>query len=182
MTDSSKYRIRTYEWDCPEAIHNEAQSMSGLEFLQKGMVGTRRRPPIAQTLDFYLKEVEEGKAVFVSTPAEFHYNPIGTVHGGYYGTLLDSAMGCSVHTLLAPGEGYTTLEYKVNIVRALTAKVGEVRCEGWVVYRGSRMATAEGKIVDANGKIYAHGSTTCMIFSSWDARGDKKKRGQGGGN
>jgi len=175
MSNSPKHRTRTYEWDCPEAVHNEAQSMSGLEFLQKAMIGGGTRPPMAVTLDFRLDEVSEGKAVFVSTPAEFHYNPIGTVHGGYFGTLLDSAMGCAVHTLLSPGEGYTTLEYKINLVRALTAEVGEVRAEGWVVYKGSRMATAEGKIVDRNGKIYAHGSTTCMIFSSWGARGDKKK-------
>ncbi len=173
-SDTDNHRRRTYEWDCPSAIHNEAQSMSGLEFLKTSMVGERRRPPIANTLDFYLAEVEEGMAEVVSAPAEFHYKPIGTGHGGYFGTLLDSAMGCAVHSTLAPGEGYTTLEYKINLVRALTSEVGEVRSQGWVVHRGHRMATAEGKIIDASGKIYAHGSTTCMIFSSWGAR-DKPK-------
>jgi len=177
MSETPKHRSRTYQWDCPEAIHKEAQSMSGLEFLQKAVIGKRARPPIAETLDFSLQEASEGKATFVAVPAEYHYNPIGTVHGGYFGTLLDSAMGCAVHTLLQPGEGYTTLEYKINLVRALTAEVGEVRAEGWVVYKGSRMATAEGKIIDSKGKIYAHGSTTCMIFSTWEARGDKKNGG-----
>lgn len=174
-SDSDKHRSRTYEWDCPDAIHSEAQTMSGLEFLKKSMLGEERRPPIANTLDFYLAEVDEGKAAFVSTPAEFHYNPIGTVHGGYFGTLLDSAMGCAVHSTLSPGEGYTTLEYKINLVRALTSEVGEVRCEGWVVHRGRRMGTAEGKIIDAAGKIYAHGSTTCMIFESWGSRDSSKQ-------
>ena len=167
MPNSPKLRSRTYEWESPEAIHSEAQTMSGLEFLRSGMLGDSRRPPIAHTMDFWLTEVEEGKAVFASEPAEYHYNPIGTVHGGYYGTLLDSAMGCAVHSTLAPGEGYTTLEYTINLVRPLTTKVGEIRCEGWVVHRGSRMATAEGKIVDLSGKLYAHGSTTCMIIPNW---------------
>jgi len=167
MTPPPKHRSRTYEWESPEAIHSEAQTMSGLEFLRSGMLGDTRRPPIAHTMDFWLTQVEEGKAVFASKPAEFHYNPIGTVHGGYYGTLLDSAMGCAVHSTMAPGEGYTTLEYKINLVRPLTIRVGEIRCEGWVVHRGSRMATAEGKIVDLNGKLYAHGSTTCMIIPNW---------------
>ena len=164
MSDAPNHRSRTYEWDSPEAIHTESQSMSGLDFLKKGMLGDGRRPPIGHTMDFSLAEVEEGRVVFVSTPAEFHYNPIGTVHGGYFGTLLDSAMGCAVHSTLVPGEGYTTLEYKINLVRALTSSVGEIRCEGWVVHRGRRVGTAEGKIIDADGKLYAHGSTTCMIF------------------
>lgn len=173
MSDDTTARTRTYSWESPDAIHEEGKAMSGLEFLRSAMTGADRRPPIAQTMDFSLVEVEEGKAVFVSTPAEYHYNPIGTVHGGYFGTLLDSAMGCAVHSTLAPGEGYTTLEYKVNLVRAMTSKVGPVRCEGWIVHRGSRMATAEGRIVDAAGKLYAHGSTTCMVFDSWGAR-DRK--------
>lgn len=155
---------RTYSWESPGAIYAEAKSMSGLEFMRTALIGGDRRPPIAHTLDFQLAEVEEGKAVFVSSPQEFHYNPIGTVHGGYFGTLLDSAMGCAVHTTLAVGEAYTTMEYKVNLVRALNVEVGPVRCEGWVVHRGRRMATAEAKIIDQAGKLYAHGTTTCMIF------------------
>ncbi len=151
-------------------MHEEVRKMSGLEFLKSAMVGGKQRPPMGSTMDFYLAEVEEGKAVFVSTPAEFHYNPIGTVHGGYCGTLLDSAMGCAVHTVLGPGEAYTTLEYKINLVRPITDKVGEMRAEGWVIHRGTRVGTAEGRLIDAAGKVYAHGSTTCMIFSSWDNR------------
>jgi uncharacterized protein (TIGR00369 family) len=178
MSDEAEPRTRTYSWDSPDANAAAAHEGSGLEFLQAMLDGRLPRPPMARTLDFGLAEVREGEAVFVSTPAEFHYNPIGTVHGGFFGALLDTAMGCSVHTTLRPGEGYTTLEYKVNLVRPMTSAVGEVRCEGWVVHRGSRVATAEGRIVDGRGKVYAHGSTTCMIFASWDQR--DRGRGEGG--
>ncbi len=169
--------MRTYEWDCPEAIHNEAQSQAGIDFLNNAMVGENHRPPMAHTMDFYLSEVSEGKAAFLSTPSEFHYNPFGSVHGGYFGVLLDSAMGCAVHSTLAKGESCTTLEYKINLVRGLTSDIGEVRTEGWIVHRGNRVATAEGKIIDSNGKIYAHGSTTCLILSNGGSGQNPKKEG-----
>jgi uncharacterized protein (TIGR00369 family) len=167
-------RSRTYQWSCPEAAHAEGRKLSGLEMLRAAMEGSAPRPPIAATLDFEIRELDHGKAVFCGTPQEFHYNPIGTVHGGYFGALLDSAMGCAVHTTLAAGEGYTTLEYKINLVRALTKEVGEVTCQGRIVHRGRRIATAEGRIIDGQGKIYAHGSTTCMIFDSWGERDNKR--------
>jgi len=109
--------------------------------------------------------VEEGKAVFSLTPAEQHYNPIGVVHGGLAMTLLDSAMGCCVHTRLPAGTAYTTLEVKVNLVRAITAKTGTIRATGRVIHLGGKTATAEAKLEDAAGKLYAHGSTTCIILS-----------------
>lgn len=164
-SDDQQARTRTYEWTDPAAMADGAAGMSGLEFLEY-MRERNLIAPIAATLDFWATEFSEGRAVFSSTPAEFHYNPIGTVHGGYSATLLDSAMGCAVHTTLPAGQAYTTLEFKINLVRPLTASAGQVDCEGWVVHRGGRVATAEGRIVDASGKIYAHGSTTCLIFKA----------------
>jgi uncharacterized protein (TIGR00369 family) len=115
-------------------------------------------------LGFRLVEVEPGRAVFEFEPAEFHYNPIGVVHGAMAGMLLDSAMGCCVQTKLPAGTGYTTLEFKVNLVRAITMKTGPMRAEGTIIHVGSRVAAAEGKLVDAGGKIYAHATTTCLVF------------------
>ena len=115
-------------------------------------------------MNFSLIEVGEGHAVFAVEPAEYHYNPIGVVHGGLAATLLDSAMGCAVHSTLAAGSGYTTLEIKVNFIRAMTAETGRVRCEANVVHAGARTATAEGRVIDEAGKLYAHGTTTCLIL------------------
>lgn len=140
------------------------RSMSGLEFLTGIASGKLPQPPIAETLGFHLVEVERGRAVFVGTPACGHMNPIGTIHGGYAGTLLDSCMACSVQSTLELGYGYTTLEYKVHLVRPMTEATGPVRAEGRVVHAGRRAATAEGRITDANGNLLAHGTTTCLVF------------------
>jgi uncharacterized protein (TIGR00369 family) len=117
-----------------------------------------------QTLDFTLTEVEPGRALFEGYPAFKHYNPLGTVHGGYTATLLDSCMGCAVHTTLPKGVTYTTLEFKVSLMRAITAETGVVRAEGTVLNGGRRTATAEGRLTDGNGRLLAHASTTCLIF------------------
>lgn len=138
--------------------------LSGLEFLQRIVSGEIPDPPITHTLDFYLLEAEAGRAVFLGLPAFAHYNPISTVHGGWHATLLDSAMACAVQTLYEAGRAYTTLEFKIHCVRPLTDKTGPVRAEGKVVASGRRMATAEGRLVDAEGKLYSHGTTTCMMF------------------
>jgi len=142
----------------------QARSMSGLALLRGWSEGRFPAPPIGQTLGFALVEVEEGRVVFLGTPEARHYNPLGTVHGGFAATLLDSAMGCAVHSTLKPGIGYTSVELKVNFVRPMTDKTGPVRCEGKIVHVGARIGTAEGRIVDAQGKLLAHGSTTCLIF------------------
>jgi uncharacterized protein (TIGR00369 family) len=142
----------------------QAGRVGGLEFLQKIVSGELPSPPIAVLLGFRLTKAEKGFAVFEFEPAEFHYNPIGVVHGAMAGMLLDSTMGCSVQTTLPAGVGYTTLEFKVNLVRAVTTKTGPMRAEGRLIHAGSRVATAEGKLIDAAGKIYAHGTTTCLIF------------------
>jgi uncharacterized protein (TIGR00369 family) len=127
--------------------------------------GALPAPPISELMGFRLVEAELGRAVFEMTPGPQHYNPIGSVHGGIALTLLDSAMGCAVHTLLEAGVGYTTLEVKTNFVRPITADTGAIRCEGTVLHRGSRVATAEGRLTDPAGKLLAHGSTTCLIFA-----------------
>jgi len=139
-------------------------SRDGLSFLKAMIAGEFPAPPIAETVGFSLVEVELGRALFTATPAFRHYNPIGVVHGGFAATLLDSCVGCAVHTTLAKGEAYTTLELKINLTRALTDKVGPVFAEGRVLHRGRQVATAEGDLKDGAGKLYAHATTTCMIF------------------
>jgi uncharacterized protein (TIGR00369 family) len=117
-------------------------------------------------MGFRLVEAEPGRATFAAEPAEFHYNPIGVVHGGFALTLLDSAMGCALHSTLEAGVAYTTLEVKANFVRPLTSDTGEVRCTGIVVHGGRTVATAEGRIEGADGKLYAHGTSTLLILAS----------------
>ena len=140
------------------------KSMSGLEFLSAIRDGRLPGPPIARLLAFHMAEVAHGRVVFEGRPNADHYNPIGTVHGGYAATLLDSCMGCAVQSTLPRGSGYTTLEIKVNMVRAITADTGVVRAEGVVLSAGRRIGTAEGRLVDGAGKLLAHGTTTCLIM------------------
>ena len=123
-------------------------------------------PHIADTMDFVCLEVALGKTVFQGTPQLKHFNPLGTVHGGWYATLLDSAVGCAVHTTLPAGVGYTTAELSVNIVRAANLQTGLLRVTGTVIHAGRQLATAEGRIVDAAGKLYAHATTTCLVFAA----------------
>ena len=157
-------RKRDISWEDPVAVAEIGRSLSGIDYLRKLIAGELPPPPIAVLMNFGLAEIAEGRAVFVVEPAEYHYNPIGVVHGGLAATVLDSAMGCAVHSTLPAGTGYTTLEIKVNFIRAMTAQTGVVRCEAAVIHAGSRTATAEGKIIDARGQIYAHGTTTCLIM------------------
>ena len=144
----------------PEAM----KTMSGLDFLRGIVDGSLPAPPITETLGFTLAEVSPGFALFTMTPAFKHYNPIASVHGGVAATLLDSCMSCSIQTNFAPGTGYTTLEIKINYVRAITQETGPIRAEGRSLYVGRRSATAEGKIIDAKGTLLAHGTTTCLVF------------------
>jgi len=141
-----------------------AAALSGLELLQEMMAGRLPGPPMMQTLDFTLVEIEPGRAVFEGTPRLMHYNPLGVVHGGYAATLLDSCMGCAVHSTLPKGVSYTTLEFKVHLARAITAETGPVRAEGKLVTSGRRVATSEGRLTDGNGRLLAHGTTTCLVF------------------
>ncbi|GKS73343.1 PaaI family thioesterase [Acidovorax sp. SUPP950] len=137
---------------------------TGLEVMQSMLAGQLPYPPIAQTLDFLLIEVDDGAAIFQGTPGTAHLNPMGTVHGGWFATLLDSALGCAVHTRMPVGRGYTTAELSVNIVKALTPKVPRVRAQGRVIHCGRQLATADARLVGPDGTLYAHATTTCLVF------------------
>ncbi|MBN8919746.1 MAG: PaaI family thioesterase [Rhizobiales bacterium] len=139
-------------------------SQDGESFLRAMMEGRLPVPPMIATMELAVDVVENGRVVFAGTPDQRHYNPIGVVHGGYAAMLLDSALGCAVHSTLAAGEAYTTLELKVNMVRAITSETGRVTAEGRILHRGRTVGTAEGYLRDAKGRLYAHATTTCMIF------------------
>lgn len=141
-----------------------ARTMSGVDFLRGWIEGRFPAPPIGKFMNGGLVEAETGRVVFEGTPGADHYNPLGGVHGGYAATLLDSCMGCAVHSALAAGQGYTTLELKVNYVRPMSDRTGLVRAEGRLIHLGGRVATADGRVLDAAGKLLAHGSTTCLVF------------------
>jgi len=157
-------RSLSVTWEDPVAAFEAAKALPVLEWMRAMIEERLPAPPIARLLGFRLVEVGPGLAVFEITPGEQHYNPIGVVHGGLAMTLLDSAMGLCVHTMLPSGAGYTTLETKVNMVRPVTIKTGMLRAIGKVVHMGGRVATAEGRFEDAAGKLYAHGTSTCMVL------------------
>ncbi|MBK5568185.1 PaaI family thioesterase [Ensifer sp. SSB1] len=136
----------------------------GLKAMQDLLSGDLPAPPMSKTLKFGLSEVEEGRVVFKGLPTEEHLNPLGTVHGGWTATIMDSTLGCAVFTTVKPGEAYTTVEFKVNLVRPLLPGMGEVFCEGRIVHRGRTIATSEAWLRDVNGKLLAHGTETCAIF------------------
>ena len=157
-------RSLTINWQDPIAAFDAGKNLSGLEYMKEMIAGRIAAPPIMSLMGFRLAQVGDGLAVFECEPCEQHYNPIGVVHGGLAMTLLDSAMGCCVHTRLPAKVGYTTLEAKVNMVRAITAKTGTIRATGKVIHLGGKTATAEARLEDAAGKLYAHGTTTCIIL------------------
>jgi uncharacterized protein (TIGR00369 family) len=157
-------RTRTYSWSDPLAMAAAGRELSGIDFLRAVSEGRLPTPPIAATIGIRMLEIEEGRVVFGAEPGEFHYNPIGVVHASLAMTLIDSAIGCAVHSLLPAGVGYTSLETKVNFVRPLTRETGPVSCEGSVIHAGSRVATGEARLLDASGKLYAHGTSTCLIL------------------
>src|SRR5262245_16513321 len=157
-------RVRTVSWEDPLLGAAAGRELSGLEYLEALRTGKLPPPPMALLLGFALIEVESGRAAFSVEPGEHHYNPIGVVHGGLLATLLDSAMGCAVHSTLPRGSGYTTLELNTHYVRAVTRDTGRLRCEGELVYGGARVATAQGRVQDEGGRLYAHATTTCLIL------------------
>ncbi|HEY6038771.1 MAG TPA: PaaI family thioesterase [Kofleriaceae bacterium] len=156
---------RTYDYDARAFDPAIARTMSGLDYMRGVLRGEFPGAPIAGTLGFTLSEVDTGRAVFTGAPDRFVYNPLGTVHGGYAATLLDSAMGCAVHSTLPPGKAYTTVDLSISLVRAITERTGTVRSEAKVIHAGSSIVTAEGRIVGADGVLYAHGTTTCLVLS-----------------
>lgn len=161
----TEQRTRTVTWEDPCALAKAAEGLSGLEYLQKIISGELPAPPIGALMNFRISELSEGHAVFTVGPAEYHYNPIGVVHGGVAATLLDSAMGCAVHSTLPAGASYTTLDIKVNDIRPMTAETGRVRREANIIHVGGRTATAEGRIVDEKGKLYATAPRRALSFA-----------------
>ena len=173
MSDVQIQRTRTITWEDPTAAVKLGWNVSGIEYLRAMQSGELPAPPIAVLLGMWISEVSEGRVVFALEAAEYHYNPLGTVHGGVLATLLDSAMGCAVQSTLSAGTSYTTLELKVNYLRPVTTKTGMLYCEGKVIHVGGRVATAESRLTDADGKLYAHGTTTCMVLRPSSAEASK---------
>lgn len=161
-------RERTHAWWDPQLTAAAARDVDGLTFLRRLASGEVPPAPIASTLGFTVLEVESGRVVFGLEPAEFHFNPIGSVHGGVFATLLDSAAGCAVHSSLPTGTSYTSLDLTVKFLRGLGAGSGPVRCEGLVVHLGGRTALAEARLYDGAGRLCAHATSSCMIFRPAD--------------
>lgn len=149
---------------CGVSTPEQVAGRTGMELMQAMLQGELPYPPIMRTLDFQLVEVSEGRAVFQGKPGPNHLNPMGTIHGGWYATLLDSALGCAVHTMMPAGRGYTTAELGVNLVKAIGPGVQRVRAEGKVVHCGRQLATAEARLFGPDGTLYAHATTTCLVF------------------
>ena len=170
---NSRSADRTFHmtWQDPKATAAKGLALGGLAYIQALIRGELQPPPITLLMGFRMTEAEPGRVVMVLEPSERTYNPLGTVHGGVAATVLDSVMGCAVHTTLPPGRGYTTLEIKVNYVRAMSEQTGQVRAEGTVVHAGRSTAVAEGRLVDGTGRVYASGSTTCLLFDLPAAKG-----------
>ena len=146
------------------ATPEQIAGKTGLETMEAMLRGELPYAEIARTLDFQLMEVSPGRAVFQGTPLPRHRNPMGSIHGGWYATLLDSALGCAVHTTMPPGRGYTTAELGVNLVKAIGPKAPRVRAEGKVIHVGRQLATAEARLFGPDGTLYAHATTTCLVF------------------
>ena len=163
--ETANQRSISITWSDPQPLATAARTQPGIDFLRAIRDGRLPGAPIAELLGFKLVEVEPGHAVFECVPGERHYNPIGVVHGGLAMTLLDSAMGCCVQSAMPPGSGYTTLEAKTNLVRPITMATGKLRAIGKLIHAGKRVATAEGRLEDEAGKLYAHATTTCIVLA-----------------
>jgi uncharacterized protein (TIGR00369 family) len=158
-------RTRAYSWEDPHDFLERVAGISGLDVMRRMAAGELPQPPIAETLGFRLVEAEPGRAVFECEPADFHYNPIGTVHAGLPSAMLDSAMGCAFVTTLDAGVRWTTLELKANFTRPITVETGTIRCIGTVVHPGRRVATTEARIEDGAGRLLAHATSTILVLS-----------------
>jgi uncharacterized protein (TIGR00369 family) len=164
MGSGSDRRTRTILWQDPAQFEEPIRKLSGIEFMRAFLAGDLPPPPFMQLLGIRIVSVEPSSVTFEFDPAEFMYSPLGNVHGGIVTVLLDTAMGCSFHTTLPAGTGYTTLELKVNFLRSVTAKAGTLRAEGHVIHSGSRVATLEARLLDREQRLYAHATSTVMIL------------------
>jgi uncharacterized protein (TIGR00369 family) len=169
-------RRREVTWQDPLVGAALALEMSGLDYLRAVADGTIARPPVAALLGMTIERIDPGTVTFGLDVGEHLYNPIGSVHGGIFATLLDSAMGCAVHSMLPAGRAYTTLELKVNLVKALTVDTPKVTGEGEVISAGRRVATASGRLVGPEGTLFAHATTTCLVFDAAVAPGGSARR------
>jgi uncharacterized protein (TIGR00369 family) len=160
----SQSRTRTYTWQDPLPGYEQSAHLSGLEYLQKLASGELSFAPMGQTLNYRLVEIEEGFAAFEGEAGEYCYNPIGVVHGGFAMTILDSVLACAIQTRLPAGMAYTTVQININLIRAITQETGKVRAEAHAIHVGRQMGTSEGTLKDMQGKLLAHGTTTCLIF------------------
>jgi uncharacterized protein (TIGR00369 family) len=166
MTQTRSERSRTYSWTDPAEHAAMMGSRSGLELLQAMAAGELPAPPVMHLIDMAGLEVEEGSVTVHLDPQEFHYNPLGTVHGGVLSTLLDTAAACSVHTTLPAGVGYTSLDLTVKFLRPVTVASGRITTRGAVLQRGRRTALAEARMTDAAGRLVAHATSSCLIFEA----------------
>jgi uncharacterized protein (TIGR00369 family) len=165
MADVTEPRSRTVLWQDPAQFAEPIQKLSGIEFMRAFLTGDLPPPPFMQLLGIRIVSVEPSSVTFEFDPAEYMYSPLGNVHGGIITVLLDTAMGCSFHTTLSAGKGYTTLELKVNFLRSITTKVGTLRAEGHVIHSGSRVATAEARLLDSGQRLYAHATSTLLVLA-----------------
>ena len=163
---SAAERTRTYDWADPGALRDAAANSTGLEIISRMMSGEHGAAPISRTIDMMGVEVKEGEVIFAIVPQEFHYNPLGTMHGGIFATILDSACGCALHTTLGKGHGFTSLTLEIKFLRAATTKTGRLLCTGKVVSRGRTVSTTEAVLRDERGRLFATATSTCMIFTA----------------
>jgi uncharacterized protein (TIGR00369 family) len=157
-------RKRTFEWQDPACAKWALIQLSGLDYLNGINQGKIPAPPLMHTLDFNPSQIEKGEAIFSFMPQEFHYNPLGSVHGGVISAILDTAMGCSLHSLLEACVAYTTLELKVNFLKAVTIKTGTMKAIGKVIHFGKRTGLIEARLIDSGSVVYAHSTCTSMIL------------------
>jgi uncharacterized protein (TIGR00369 family) len=169
-TSTQLSRERTIRWDDPRALAAAGQTMNGRDFLEAMLQGELPLPPICHLVDFTIDRVADGLVAIALRPQESQYNPIGSVHGGIVATVLDSVMGCTVHTRLPIGRAYTTLEIKVNYLRGVTRETGLMNAVGRVIHLGRQTAVAEASLLDASERVYAQASTTCLIFEAAQPR------------
>jgi uncharacterized protein (TIGR00369 family) len=159
-------RNRTYGWEDPAPLALQAKQLAGLDFLEKMINAELPLPPLIHTLDLKVSSIQTGRAEFSFQPQEFHYNPLGSVHGGVITAILDSAMGCALHSVLPLGTGYTSIDIKVNFLKPINIKTGLLKATGTIINQGNRTALLEGRLTDENGKLFAHSTSTCMIFKA----------------
>jgi len=162
--ETAKKRTKIINWEDPMKGAAKAMGMDGIDYLKSIIMGIIPPPPIAMLLDMRLKDVKYGEAFFEVTPAEYHYNPIGMVHGGLLATMMDSAMGCAIQTTLKAGTGYSTVDLQVTYVKSAKIDTGLLICHGKIIHEGGKIGTAYAEVRDGNGNLYAHATTTCMIF------------------